>query len=134
MKITPKMQLDVDTMRYFCVGRVYVKKSDKEAMAIYSATGKKPAIWTKGLEALKWGKTYRDEQVTAYIRDIELGLFTKTELLESMPNKRLKDWLWGKIEKVRYDVNGSTSRMAVTFERNLLVESGQRLSEDLRRM
>lgn len=118
MKITPKMKLDVDTMHYFfpCTSRPYVKQSDREAMALFSARGIKPEVETKGFYQLKWGKTYRDEQITSYRQDIRAGLFTKHELLQSMPVK-FRDWLWEKIKDVPYDENKEVQPMLIKYYR-----------------
>lgn len=105
MKITKKMELDVETMAYFypkSAPRRYIKKSDREAMAIYSATGKKPAVTTKGFEQLMWGKTYRDMQITAWSEDIRQGYITKWEIYSSLP-KSLRAWAEKKLVNVPYD-------------------------------
>lgn len=121
MKLTNKMKLDVETMHYFYPrtgGRPYVKQSDREAMALFSAQGKKPEVETKGFYQLKWGKTYRDEQITSYKRDIKAGYFTKHELLMGMPVK-LRDWLWNKIKDVQYDEDGAVQPMLIAAYREI---------------
>jgi hypothetical protein len=111
-KLSKNEQFDVATMIYFIPNNVKsrIYPNDKIKMADLSSKGIKPNRITKGFTLLQWGKTYRDEQITSYRRDISLGLFTKIELLDSMPPK-LKNWLWSKIKDVPYDVDGSTVRM-----------------------
>jgi hypothetical protein len=120
MKVTNKMKLDVETMHYFYPrtgGRPYVKQSDREVMAIYSATGKKPQVETKGFKQLKWGKTYRDEQITSYKRDIRAGYFTKHELVQSMPPV-FREWLYNKIKDVSYDEQQQVQPMLIKAYRS----------------
>ena len=103
-KLSKKERLDIATMAYFipskAKARIYMH--DKVKMADLSSRGIKPARATKGFKLLQWGKTYRDEQITSYRRDIALGYFTKAELMESMP-PRFREWLWEKIKDVPYD-------------------------------
>lgn len=108
-KLTNKERFDIATMVYFIPSsskkRIY--PNDKIKMAILSSTGVKPERETPGFRLLKWGKTYRDEQITSYKRDIRAGLFTKAELLEEIP-PRFRDWLWSKIKDVPYDEDAYT--------------------------
>lgn len=104
-RLTKKEKFDIATMIHFIPGkkpRIY--PNDKKKMAHLSSRGVLLGKETKGLHYIKCGKTFRDEQITSYKRDIPLGLFTKAELLESMP-PRFRDWLWSKIEHVPYDTD-----------------------------
>lgn len=103
-KLSRKEKFDIATMGYFIPtrARARIYPNDKIKMADLSSKGKGPVKETKGFVLLKWGKTYRDEQITSYKRDIRAGLFTKSELLESMP-PRFREWLWQKIKDVPYD-------------------------------
>ena len=118
LRLSQKQWIDVHSMAYFIPSgskqRIY--PNDFKKMALYSATGKLPDNQTRGFKLLLWGKTYRDEQITSYIRDIRLGYFTKHELIQSMPHF-LRDWLARKIEHVPYDEDGDTSAMLIGLYR-----------------
>jgi len=113
-KLTKKEELDISTMVYFIPSnskhRIY--KNDKIKMAELSSKGIQPDMITKGFSLLKWGKTYRDEQITSYKRDIQLGLFTKYEILQGIA-PRFRDWLWNKIKDTTYDVDYKTSNVLI---------------------
>lgn len=110
-RLTNKEKFDIATMMYFRTNmRTRIYPNDKLKMAVLSSTGKSPAKETKGFIELKWGKTFRDEQITSYRRDIRAGYFTKAELIESIPSK-FKDWLWGKLKDVPYDEDNYVAPM-----------------------
>lgn len=113
-KLSAKERLDIATMVYFiptsAKRRIY--PNDKIKMADFSSRGIKPRRVTPGFTLLQWGKTYRDEQITSYKRDIQLGFFTKNEIIQGMP-PRFRDWIENKIKDTPYDVNGDTSRMLI---------------------
>lgn len=118
--MTNKEKFDIKTMRYFTHPRKYhtrITKQDEQAMVNLSSRGIKPQRMTKGLNCLIWGKTYRDEQITAYKRDIALGYFTKWEIISSYP-KDMRDWIKSKIASTPYDVNNDTSQMLVKMYQN----------------
>lgn len=111
--MTNKEQFDIKTMRYFVPksgGRTYITKADEQAMVNLSSRGTQPAKQTKGLTSLQWGKTYRDEQITSYRRDVRQGLFTKYEIISSFPIA-LQDWITDKLKDVPYDYDSTTSTM-----------------------
>lgn len=120
MKLSNKMRLDVETMRYFYPGksggRSHITKQDIHDMAVYSATGKKPGTESKGFKQLVWGKTYRDLQITQWREDIRDGFITKWEVQASVP-VRLREWVIKKIADVPYDTNGETSKMILSLYR-----------------
>lgn len=115
-KLSNKERFDISTMVYFIPSssKARIYQNDKIKMANLSSHGIKPKRETKGFILLKWGKTYRDEQITSYKRDIQLGYFTKAELLESMP-PRFRNWLWSKIQYVPYDTDGKSSAMWISM-------------------
>lgn len=82
-------------------------------MSRLSSRGIFPTKVTPGFTLLKWGKTYRDEQITSYKRDIALGLFTKSEILSGLP-VRLRSWMWEKIKDVPYDQSAYDESGVVT--------------------
>jgi len=113
-KLSKKELLDVATMQYFIPTgskrRIY--PNDKKKMSDLSSHGIKPKRETPGYKLLIIGKMYRDLQITSYKEDIELGFFTKYEIISSFP-KKLQPWIESKIKKVPYDSNGDTSRMFI---------------------
>jgi len=111
-KLSKKEKLDIETMQYFLPTKGRIYPNDKKKMADLSSQGITPKNQTSGFVLLKWGKTYRDLQITEYKRDISLGLITKGEILDSMP-ENLRDWLWKKIQHVPYDTDGTTTKMLV---------------------
>lgn len=94
--------------------RIY--PNDKRKMAVLSSTGKQPARETPGFIILKWGKTYRDEQITSYKRDVRAGYFTKAELIYAMP-PRFQAWLEDKLKTVPYDENSEAAPMLMAAYR-----------------
>lgn len=104
-KISEKQKLDIASMEYFIVSNqtpIEITEQDRINMANTSATGKKPSVETTGYKALAIGRTYRDEQITSYMRDVRLGYFTKGELIDGMPEE-LRPWLAKKLRDVPYD-------------------------------
>ena len=113
-KLSKKELFDITTMMYFIplhgAHRPRITLNDKRKMANLSSHGEKPDYATKGFKALQWGKTYRDEQITAYRRDIPLGYITKHEIISSYP-KNMQKWIQEKLRDIPYDINQSTSKM-----------------------
>lgn len=112
--MTIKERFDIRTMRYFIPksgGRTYITKTDEQAMAALSSRGTQPKQTTRGITSLIWGKTYRDEQITSYKRDVRLGLFTKHELISAMPID-MQDWLADKLKDVPYDEDSNVLLLA----------------------
>lgn len=119
-KLTNKEKFDQRTMLYFLPkGRFpgRVQHNDRVKMADLSSRGIQPKNITNGFQNLLWGKTYRDEQITSWKRDISLGYFTKIEIYESVPTW-LRLWAESKLKDVPYDVDGETSRMLVRMYHN----------------
>ncbi len=115
--LTNKERFDIRTMRYFIPSNKYktrITKQDEVAMADLSSRGIQPVRQTKGLANLIAGKTYRDEQITAYKRDIMQGLFTKIEIIDSYP-RDMQSWITNKLVDVPYDVDSETSRMVMAM-------------------
>lgn len=98
-KLSDKESLDVRSMRYFIPKNNLPKgwritKADRVMMADLSSRGIRPRKVTPGMELLKWGKTFREEQITRWREDVIEGLTTKYEILSSLPL-----WLRPSIEK-----------------------------------
>lgn len=118
-RLTTGEQFDIETMRYFIPRnklRTRITKQDIVCMADLSSKGIQPSHRTPGFINLLWGKTYRDEQITSYRNDIQLGYITKYEIISSFP-KHLQPWIESKIKDVPYDVDGHTSRIFVDMYR-----------------
>lgn len=120
-KLSKKEKMDIDTMIYFLPKssvNVRIYPNDKKKMANMSSQGIKPKKITKGYELLRHGKTFRDMQITSYQSDIRAGLFTKHELVQSMP-PRLRGWLLAKISNTPYDESHTTSDMLIKMYRSI---------------
>lgn len=122
-RLTSGEQFDIETMRYFIPRnklKTRITRQDEVRIADLSSKGIQPDRRTPGFLNLLWGKTYRDEQITTYKRDILLGYITKYEIISSF-SKRLQPWIESKIKDVPYDVDGDISDMFVGMHREGLL-------------
>ncbi|NIL77172.1 hypothetical protein [Rhodococcus sp. B10] len=71
MKLSKKQQLDLDTIMYYYESDVVPTGEDIAAYFAWSDRGDKTfqTMTTPGAERLRWGKTYRELQVTSYLED-----------------------------------------------------------------
>jgi hypothetical protein len=114
-KLTKSEAFDIKTMRYFIPKNIKgwrIRSYDKFKMAQLSSRGIKPKRATKGFNLLKWGKTYRDLQITMWKQDIKAGLITKSEIYDGLP-EWLRSWAQSKLKGVPYDVGYKTSNMLI---------------------
>lgn len=120
-------------MEYFIPTNVKCRiyPNDKVKMANLSSRGIQPQRITKGFTLLKWGKTYRDEQITSFKNDIMAGYITKISILDELP-KKFRQWMWNKIKDTPYDVEYKTSNMLIDMRLNDLHRSIQTI-ETLRK-
>lgn len=98
-KLTTKEAFDVETMKYFIPRNRLSKRlqrNDKRKIADLSSRGIQPRRDTPGYIDLRWGKTYRDWQITQWRRDVAEGLFTKWEIINSVP-QFMQSWLEDKL-------------------------------------
>ena len=118
IRLSKKQILDVKSMEYFIptTSKKRIYPNDRTKMAILSSKGVEPENVTRGFTLLKYGRTYRDEQITSYQRDIRLGYITKFEIIDSMPTE-LREWINKKIRGTPYDEGGTTRRMAIAIAR-----------------
>jgi hypothetical protein len=116
-KLTNREKFDIKTMRYFLPKQSSpprIRDYDKVKMANLSSKGIQPKRRTKGFDLLRWGKTYRDLQITYWKADIRDGIITKAEIYESLP-EWLRDWAYTKLKEVPYDIKGETSTMLISM-------------------